>query len=60
MSKAFIFVSDVKRRLYPASERSFNILLLPLYKKADELQHKEKTVQAKMKTDIDFIKKPSQ
>ena len=34
-----------------------NILLMPLYKKADELQRRENTVQTEMKPDIDFIKK---
>ncbi|MBR3251761.1 MAG: YidC/Oxa1 family membrane protein insertase [Erysipelotrichaceae bacterium] len=34
-----------------------NILLLPLYKKADEIQDKEKQIQNEMKEDIDFIKK---
>ena len=34
-----------------------NILLLPLYKKADEIQKKENDIQNEMKPDIDFIKK---
>ena len=34
-----------------------NILLLPLYKKADEIQAEENEIQSKMKPDIDFIKK---
>lgn len=34
-----------------------NVLLLPLYKKADEIQAEENDIQNKMKPDIDFIKK---
>ena len=34
-----------------------NILLLPMYKKADEIQNKENELQKKMKPDVDFIKK---
>ncbi len=34
-----------------------NILLLPLYKKADEIQATENELQNKMKPDIDFIKR---
>ena len=36
---------------------TLNILLLPLYKKADELQKKENDIQMTMKPDLDFIKK---
>ena len=34
-----------------------NILLLPLYKKADAIQEEENAIQRQMKPDIDFIKK---
>ena len=34
-----------------------NILLLPLYKKAEEIQKKENDIQNEMKPDIDFLKK---
>jgi len=34
-----------------------NVLLMPLYKKADEMQNKENEIQKSMKPDVDFIKK---
>ena len=34
-----------------------NLLLLPLYRKADEIQHEENEIQNKMKDDVSFIKK---
>ena len=34
-----------------------NILLMPMYKMADQLQAKENEIQKLMKPDIDFIKK---